>query len=74
MVNKRTKIQPFWESIPLEELAQQQRVTPVEDLDELSDLWPVDDDPDKLLRYIRAEGSDRRSSSGLVARSARQVE
>lgn len=36
----------------LDELIQQQGVAPVSDLDELSDLWPGDDDPDLLLKHL----------------------
>ena len=48
---------PFWSSLSLEELAEQQKVSPVEDLDELSALWPVDDDPDKLMDHILSDRS-----------------
>ncbi|MDO8955570.1 MAG: hypothetical protein Q7W38_01815 [Deltaproteobacteria bacterium] len=48
---------PFWSSLSLEELAEQQKVSPVEDLDEISALWPVDDDPDKLMDHILADRS-----------------
>ena len=57
---KRTKTRPFWESLSLEELAEQQGVAPVEDLQEIGDLWPVDDDPDELLRFILEERRARR--------------
>lgn len=36
----------------LEKLAQQQGVSVVKDLDEISGLWPVDDDPDELRHYM----------------------
>ncbi|MDI6752926.1 MAG: hypothetical protein QME78_00865 [Thermodesulfobacteriota bacterium] len=55
---------PFWSSLSLEELAEQQKVLPVEDLDEISALWPVDDDPDKLMDHILSERSARRRISG----------
>jgi len=57
---RRTKPPPIGESLSLEELAEQQRVTPVEDLQEVAKLWPVDDDPDELLRFILAERRARR--------------
>jgi hypothetical protein len=41
-------------------LAAQQGVMPVNDLDELAALWPVDDDPDALLSFILEERSQRR--------------
>lgn len=45
----------------LDELIQQQGVAPVSNLDELSDLWPGDDDPDHLMRYVLEERAERRS-------------
>ena len=44
----------------LDDLIQQQGVAPVSNLDELSDLWPGDDDPDHLMRYILEERAERR--------------
>lgn len=38
----------FWKPIPLEELAEQQGVSAVSDLDEISALWPADDDPRRI--------------------------
>jgi hypothetical protein len=60
---KKTKACPFWETVPLQELAEQQQVCPIEDLDELSGLWPMEDDPDELFRYIAAERAERRRLS-----------
>lgn len=57
---KHTKPRPVWQSLSLEELAAQQGVKPVEDLEELATLWPRDDDPDELLRFILAERTERR--------------
>lgn len=57
---KRTKPRPFWEALSLEEFAEQQGVTPVEDLGEVARLWPVEDDPDELLRFILQERRVRR--------------
>lgn len=54
---------PFWKSIPLEELAVQQGVSAVDDLDEIASLWPADDDPDELLRHILTERGERRKLS-----------
>jgi len=42
------------------ELIKQQGVSPVNDLDELSDLWPADDDPDLLLRHVLEDRFERR--------------
>lgn len=50
----------FWKSISLEELAEQQGVSAASNLDEISALWPADDDPDQLLRHILFERSERR--------------
>lgn len=44
----------------LDELIREQGVSPVSDLDEISDLWPANDDPDVLLRYILEERGERR--------------
>ena len=44
----------------LDELIRQQDVAPVYDLDELSDHWPGDDDPDHLMRYVLEERAERR--------------
>lgn len=53
----RSALEP---SLSLEELAAQQKVTPVSDLDELGSLWPADDDPDRLLFFIISERRARR--------------
>ena len=44
----------------LDELIRQQGVAPVSNLDELSDLWPGNDDPDDLMRYVLEERAERR--------------
>lgn len=44
----------------LQDLMEDQVVKPVFDLDSISSLWPVDDDPDELLRFIAAERKRRR--------------
>lgn len=54
------EVSSFWESVPLEELAEQQRVPAVDDLDEVVDLWPADDDSVDLPLYILAERAERR--------------
>lgn len=51
---------PFWTSLPLEELEELQGVEPADDLDEISALWPMDDDPDRMLAHILEERSARR--------------
>jgi len=55
--------QGFWTSLSLEELAEQQGVSPASDLDEISNLWPADDDPDELLQHILSERAGRRTLS-----------
>ncbi len=52
---------PFWNSLSLDELADQQGVAAVSNLDEISALWPVDDDPDQLLEHILHEREARRT-------------
>jgi hypothetical protein len=59
-MRQKTRSCPCWESVSLEELAERQHVLAVQDFDEFSDLWPVEDDPDELLRYIAAERAVRR--------------
>ena len=44
----------------LDDLAAQQGVSPASDLDEISALWPTDDDPDKLLEFVLREREARR--------------
>lgn len=47
-------------AVSLRELIEQQDVSPINDLDEISDLWPVDDDPDLLLQHILTDRGERR--------------
>lgn len=58
-VRKEAERLPFWVSLPLEELAELQGVQPADDLDQISALWPVDDDPDRMLAHILEERSAR---------------
>jgi hypothetical protein len=44
----------------LDALIQQQEISPVSNLDELSDLWPANDDPDLFLRHVLEERAERR--------------
>lgn len=53
----------LWSSRSLDQLAAEQGVTAVTDLDEISDLWPADDDPDELLEHLQRERAARRSLS-----------
>lgn len=48
------------DTLTLARLIKQQGVTPIDDLDALSDLWPADDDPDQLMQYILNERAQRR--------------
>lgn len=50
----------FWQSQSLDDLAELQGVLPVDDLDEISNLWPQDDDADELIGHIVSERSKRR--------------
>lgn len=59
-MSRRTKSIPFWQTVSLEELVEEQGVAPADDLDEIADLWPADDDPDQLLQLILAERAERR--------------
>lgn len=47
-------------SLSIEQIIEQQGVRPIDDLEELSRLWPVDDDPNALLRFILEERRARR--------------
>src|SRR5258708_5980542 len=43
----------------LSRLIAEQGVRPIDDLDELAALWPADDDPDALMRYVLSERQAR---------------
>lgn len=64
--SKTQESSDFWRTIPLEELAGQQGVSTACDLDQISALWPADDDPDELLNHVLLERTERRAprSSG----------
>ena len=57
---EQTEGEGFWHSLSLEELAAQQGIVAVDDLDAIAALWPADDDPDELLRYLLQERRERR--------------
>ena len=40
-------------------LVAEQGVTPIDDLDQLAALWPADDDPDALIRFVLSERQAR---------------
>ena len=44
----------------LEELAKQQGIKPVQDLEEIFKLWPEDADPDELLNFILSYRAEQR--------------
>ena len=48
------------ETVLLNDLIEQQHVSPINNLDEISSLWPADDDPDLLLDYVLNERIERR--------------
>ena len=48
----------------LDSLIDQQHVTPETDIDEISRLWPADDDPDLLLEYVLRERRGRLKLEG----------
>ncbi len=54
----------FWESASLEDLIRTQGVEVVDSLDEISALWPEEDDPDELLRFLNEERRIRRGLQG----------
>jgi hypothetical protein len=47
-------------TIPLEELALEQGVQPVSDLEALGALWPAEHDPDAFLAFVQSERAARR--------------
>jgi hypothetical protein len=51
---------PFWKPLSLAELAERQGIQPVDDLDSISALWPMDDDPEDLLAHVLMERDQRR--------------
>jgi hypothetical protein len=50
----------FRESASLEQLIAEQRVTPIQDIDELvGDFWPEDENPDDFVNWLRKEREHR---------------
>lgn len=47
-------------AVVLRSLIEEQEVSPIHDLERLSDLWPADDDPDLLLNFVLEERTERR--------------
>lgn len=54
---------PFWKSMTLEALAEQQGISENQNIDEIGELWPIDDDPEEILQHILADRQARRDSS-----------
>jgi len=56
-VDKGTQDQTisFWEEASVEDLIHRQGVVPIANLDEISDLWPVDDNPREIMKYFETE-------------------
>jgi hypothetical protein len=50
---------PFWRTIPLEDLIHEQQIEAADDLDELSALWPGEEDPEALLHFVLDERHER---------------
>ncbi|MDK1020547.1 MAG: hypothetical protein QGD90_02790 [Candidatus Hydrogenedentes bacterium] len=51
---------PFWVPTSLDELIEQQGVSPADDLDEIAALWPADSDPDQFLSHLLTERREQR--------------
>lgn len=53
---------PFWKSVSLDELIEEQGVKPVKDLDEIAALWPSEEDaPEEILQYFLNERQESRN-------------
>lgn len=50
----------FWQTVSLEELAEEQGAGTVSELDWITALWPADEDPDALFDFIVHERHERR--------------
>lgn len=55
----QTDEEAFWQTLSLEELAERQGIGATTDLDAIAALWPADDDPDELFRYLLQERRER---------------
>jgi hypothetical protein len=60
MATEKTKRRKPGRSISVAELARQQGVAPARNLQEIAELWPVDDDADALFQFILNERRERR--------------
>ncbi len=53
----------FWQPVSLDELAEEQGVAPPSKPEEVSALWPADDDPDDVLNFVLHDRGGRRKLS-----------
>ena len=53
-------------AIALRSLIKEQEVSPIYDIERLSDLWPADDDPDLLLNFVLDERTERRRQTRTI--------
>ena len=58
--SEKGEVRSLWQSVSLEELAEEQGAGTVSDLDSIAALWPADDDPDALFDFIVYERRERR--------------
>lgn len=58
-INEQGEGRSFWHSVSLNELAEEQGVGVISDIDALTALWPADDDPDALMEFVLHERSER---------------
>lgn len=54
---------PFQASVALEELARQQGIKPIGNVDEIAARWPADDDPELFLKFILEHRAERRAAA-----------
>ena len=57
---KKGEGRSFWQSVSLEDLAEEQERDVVSDIDSIAALWPADDNPEALLDFILHERRERR--------------
>ncbi len=61
-VTSRGRTSSFWSHASLTDLARQQHVAPVDDLESIAALWPAADDADDLLAHVLTERAVRRQA------------
>lgn len=62
----QTEARSFWQSVSLDELAEEQGIGVSADLDSISAAWPADDDPDALLAFVLHERGVRRKTAEQI--------